>query len=372
MPAAALPHNEAERLKALRRLNILDTVREESFDAFPRLAQAMFDVPMAAVSLVAADRQWFKAVEGMSFDETPRSQSFCAHAILHPGRTLVVEDALRDQRFADNPLVLAPGGIRFYAGAPIFAPGGAAVGALCILDSKPRRFPAARLDKLRLLAHTLTGTLQLHSVLHDMHDMALSDPLTGLRNRSGLDRALLTAIDDLSGDGPSAGLLMLNLDRFRAINDLFGHAGGDAALRAVAERLTAVARPGDTVARLGGDEFALLRPDTRNLAELGDTAGRLHEALSGTFSIGGTVVRLRTSIGGALAPCHGRDAVTLSAAADRALYGAKRVGSGVTCLPDALPDAIQDVGRRGIEETLRSRVRRLQPQPVSVALSAVS
>lgn len=156
---------------------------------------------------------------------------------------------------------------------------------------------------------------------------------------------------------------MLDLDCFKTINDLFGHAGGDAALRAVAERLAAVARPGDTVARLGGDEFALLRPTASSTADLRDTAGRVHEALSGAFSIGRTIVPLRTSIGGALAPGQGRDIATLCAEADRALYAAKRAGRGVTYLADALDRAAPDIGRGGIEETLRHAFDDHVPSP---------
>ena len=350
MPEAMLPPDETARLDALHLLGLLDTAREESFDAFPKLARTMFDVPMAAVSLVAADRQWFKAEEGIGFRQTPRSQSFCAHVILQPDRTLIVEDASRDARFADNPLVLASAGIRFYAGAPIFAPGGQPVGALCILDSAPRQFETARLEGLRLLAQTLTGTLRLHGVLRDLHGMALSDPLTGVCNRAGLNAALLASLEGAS----STGLLMLDLDRFKAINDLFGHAGGDAALRAVAQRLTAAAGPGQTVARLGGDEFALLLPDAHTVADLREVAQRVHVALSEEFSIAGSAVPLRTSIGGALARCHGQDAAMLSAAADRALYAAKRAGRGTTRLADTVSQSVSGVSRGGIEETLRA------------------
>jgi GAF domain-containing protein len=114
---AALPPNEAQRIAALRALPILDTPREERFDRITRLAQRLFDVPIALITLVDANRQWFKSCMGIGVDQTPRSVSFCAHAILRDD-ALVIEDAQIDPRFADNPLVTDEPHIRFYAGQP--------------------------------------------------------------------------------------------------------------------------------------------------------------------------------------------------------------------------------------------------------------
>ena len=113
-----LPPDEAMRLAALRSLNILDTPAEERFDRITRLAQRLFDVPIALVSLVDTNRQWFKSCQGLDASETPRSISFCGHAILEDG-PLIIEDATKDQRFADNPLVTGPPDIRFYTGQPL-------------------------------------------------------------------------------------------------------------------------------------------------------------------------------------------------------------------------------------------------------------
>ncbi|WP_430407300.1 GAF domain-containing protein [Hydrogenophaga sp.] len=143
MIKAPLPHNEAQRLRALRELLILDTPPEERFDRIAAFAAREFDVPMALVSLVDRDRQWFKSNFGLEDRETPRDTSFCGHAISERD-ALVVPDALEDPRFRDNPMVVGKPHIRFYAGCVLRLPYGQVVGTLCVLDRRPRRFD--RLD----------------------------------------------------------------------------------------------------------------------------------------------------------------------------------------------------------------------------------
>lgn len=143
MIKAPLPHNEAQRLRALRELLILDTPPEERFDRIAAFAAREFDVPMALVSLVDRDRQWFKSNFGLEDRETPRDTSFCGHAISERD-ALVVPDALEDPRFRDNPMVVGKPHIRFYAGCVLRLPYGQVVGTLCVLDRRPRSFD--RLD----------------------------------------------------------------------------------------------------------------------------------------------------------------------------------------------------------------------------------
>jgi len=132
-----IPSNEDERLDALRDLGVLDTPSEERFDRISQFARSEFDTPIALVTLVDHDRQWFKSNVGLDVPETPRDVSFCGHAILEKD-VLVVPDTKLDERFHDNPLVTGAPNIRFYAGAVLRSPEGAALGTLCVIDSNPR------------------------------------------------------------------------------------------------------------------------------------------------------------------------------------------------------------------------------------------
>lgn len=159
-PAAALPRNEVKRLKVLWQYDVLDTVPEEVFDDLTDLAAHICEAPVAMISLVAEDRQWFKAKVGISLTETARDISFCAHAILNDD-LLVIPDATKDPRFRDNPLVTGPERIRFYAGAPLVTPDGHALGTLCGLDNKPRKLRPEQQNALRVLARHVVSQLEL-------------------------------------------------------------------------------------------------------------------------------------------------------------------------------------------------------------------
>jgi len=143
MPGAPLPPDEEQRLKAVRALGLLDTGPDERFDALTRQAQRAFGMPISLITLVDGDRQWFKSRAGTTLTQTPRDQSFCAHAILGDA-PLIVNDAAKDPRFADNPLVVGDPKIRFYAGVPLTSSDGRKVGSLCVIDRIPRQFSEAQ------------------------------------------------------------------------------------------------------------------------------------------------------------------------------------------------------------------------------------
>jgi len=164
MIPAPIPANEQPRIEALRRLLILDTPPEERFDRVVRFAAQEFDVPVALVCLVDSQRQWFKARVGLAVCESGREASFCGHAILEAG-TLVVEDALRDERFRDNPFVVGEPNVRFYAGAPLQLPGGQIVGTLCLVDSRPRTLDATDQAILGVLRDLVVDELVAHGEL---------------------------------------------------------------------------------------------------------------------------------------------------------------------------------------------------------------
>jgi diguanylate cyclase (GGDEF)-like protein/PAS domain S-box-containing protein len=171
LPAPEMPFCERERLEALRSYAILDTGSDARLDSMTQLAAQIFDVPFALVSLVDTNRQWFKSAVGLpQGGQTPREYAFCAHAILTPGQPLVVEDATQDARFLDNPLVTGEPGIRFYAGIPLLDKEGFGLGTLCVVDTKPRYFPAAEIEKLSNLAAGVSVALELHKTVFEMHE----------------------------------------------------------------------------------------------------------------------------------------------------------------------------------------------------------
>ena len=150
MIAAPIPDNEAERLAALYALLILDTPPEQRFDKIVEFAASEFDVPIALISLIDSDRQWFKSGVGLDACETGRDVSFCGHAILRSD-IMEIPDAAEDVRFADNPLVTGPPHIRFYAGAPLALPDGNTIGTLCLIDIRPRKLDEVELAILSTL-----------------------------------------------------------------------------------------------------------------------------------------------------------------------------------------------------------------------------
>ena len=156
-----LPANEAMRLAALDDLAILDTAPDPAFDAIVELASSIFSAPMAAISLLDRDRQWFKAQVGLPVPELPRHSAFCNDTIAGRG-ALVVADALRDPRFTDNELVTGDLAIRFYAGIALALDGGPALGALCIFDTRPRAFSAEDMQQLSQLSRVANGLLRQH------------------------------------------------------------------------------------------------------------------------------------------------------------------------------------------------------------------
>jgi diguanylate cyclase (GGDEF)-like protein len=348
MTAPALPADEAQRLATLREHAILDSPPEQAYDDLLRIAAAICRVPMGAVSLVDADRQWFKSRIGIDAAETPREYSFCAHAILEPDRMLVVEDAQDDARFRDNPLVLGDPNIRFYAGAPLSA-GGQPLGAFCVMDDKPRQLDEEQLDALQALSRQASILLELRRLgralnhqlrerawyeqqlrAHqaeleaqnaDLNEQTRTDPLTGLANRRAFAVGVEKAIAAASDASAPLHLAVVDIDHFKTINDLHGHVEGDRVLKAVGDVLGAQAGAArGRVARYGGEEFVLLLPDMpQDQARL--QCEYLREAIA-ALPIG---LPVTVSIG--LASHHAGDTPeSLFARADQALYAAKREG----------------------------------------------
>ena len=157
------PENEAKRVEALRRYDLLDTPPEQSFDDFTHLASYICGTPIALITLVDSDRQWFKAKVGVEVSETPRDQAFCAHTILS-SELMLVEDVASDARFANNPLVTSAPHIRFYAGAPLIDSEGFALGSLCVIDRTPRQLTEVQKRALTSLARQVVAQCEFRRI----------------------------------------------------------------------------------------------------------------------------------------------------------------------------------------------------------------
>ena len=323
MPAARPPENETARLLALKSYEILDTACEESFDRLVSIAARLTNSPIALISLIDQDRQWLKARYGVDVQETPREVAFCAHAILDPHEPLVVPDATRDRRFADNPMVTGPFNLRSYAGIPLVDQDGHALGTLCVLDREPREITAETIDILKSLAYAVLTMLQLRRALRQVGTLALTDPLTGMANRTAFMHSLDQAIARQARDGSLFSILYLDLDGLKRVNDTLGHAIGDNVLRGAADALRDAVRKEDTPARLGGDEFGVVLVGGDGSEAL-NAAERARAAIECYMRDNGWPVT--ASVGGAAfeEPPHSADAAL--AAVDQLMYQAKTSG----------------------------------------------
>ena len=160
MSAATYPENESQRLSALHEYKILGTKPEQSYDDITRIASSVCSTPIALLSLIDTDRQWFKSKVGVDIEETPRDWSFCAHAI-HSSDPLIVPDALMDDRFHDNPLVCGDPKIRLYAGFPLENSEALRVGTLCVIDRVPRQLTDKECGVMKALARQVVSFLEL-------------------------------------------------------------------------------------------------------------------------------------------------------------------------------------------------------------------
>lgn len=324
MQTPAFPSNEAARIAMLRSIEILDTAPDERFDRLTRLARHLFDVPVAVVSLVDADRQWFKSCSGLAVKQTARDVSFCGHAI-HGDEVFVVEDALEDPRFFDNPLVTGEPRVRFYAGFPLTLQGNLRIGSFCIVDAKPRKLDEAQLAMLRDLGRIAERELEALR-------LAATDDLTGLFNRRGFEAMGLKMLRLCKRAQSRASLLFFDLNGFKQINDTYGHLEGDRAIAGFANVLRASMRDTDVLARLGGDEFVALVVDVEAGSE-GQIIERVQRGVARYNREEQRGYELKFSVG--LAPYDTSEEPSVAhliEVADHAMYANKRAGQAARAL----------------------------------------
>lgn len=319
-----LPHPaEASRLDTLLELGLQDPWQEACFERVVRLVKRHFDTPMCAFTVVDSTRTLFKARQGLALPEMPRDISFCAHTIL--GEDIFeITDALGDPRFAGNPFVETPQGMRYYAGAPVRAPNGLPVGALCLFDGEPRRLGSEQRHALRDFADILQDELV-------MRNDSVRDHLTRLYNRRFADEFIEREVRRAYRGRLPLALMLIDVDHFKAYNDHFGHLSGDEVLRRVAHEIANTCRrPGDLAARFGGEEFVVVFPatDYAGAQMLAENLRRDVAALELPHPHGRNG-RVTISIGGVVAndlrhlDCNGE---RLLRGADALLYLAKQQG----------------------------------------------
>ena len=375
MERPRIPLDEAHRLAALHATRLLGSAPEETFDRITRTAARLLGVPIALVSLIDRDRQWFKSRTGLDACETPREISFCGHAILSD-EPLVVPDAAQDARFVDNPLVTGDMHLRFYAGVQLYSVDRKKIGTLCVIDSKPRQLGPGDLDALRDLARMVEQlvyhrqlAMAAQSLSERLQDcppapggspasgelawLVAHDLLTGLPNRQAMLRAIQGSIAGWRADGTPALVACINVDRFKRFNETLGHRAGDEILVGLATSLQALLREGDMLARAGSDEFLLLLHARGEHPEPERAFDRIMAAANRAIPTPDGEIALTCSIGTTLLPQDGDDADALLNNAVTAMRHAKAQGRGA--IVRFTPELRTEHGRR---LTLESHLRR--------------
>lgn len=327
-PDYPLPADELQRQRNLERFGLLDTAEDEHFHRIVRLAARVLETPIALISLVEGDRQWFLARHGLDAEQTPREMAFCAHAICQ-AEPLVVPDASQDPRFCTNPLVTGPLNIRFYAGAQLVSPEGHSLGTLCVIDRVPRRVSSSVVETLQDLAHLVEREMELRR--QSVHCVT-----TGMRTRADFLEQAQRELQRCNEAGRGMALLLLNLDHLRQTNQHGSYPAGDQGLREVAATLREQLRPADLLGRLADNTISVLLVDV-DLEEAMVRVEALREAvngLQGVFTASGH--RRQASGGLTLLTPNDRLVETMMRRAEQALMlgrGSERIavvlGSGI-------------------------------------------
>jgi diguanylate cyclase (GGDEF)-like protein len=324
------------KLANLHSLDPFYTPLEERFERITRLARRALKVPIAAITVVQGERQWFKSVSGWQVTELPLKNSLCAE-VVREGKQMIVPDTLEDLYMMSSPLVCNKPKIRFYAGFPLRDSEKKTLGTFCVMDVKPRKPDASfgttladlgDMAQRELFAVELSNAHSaLVSKLGEARRQAMFDPLTRLWNRRGATDLLGAALKESAKHNHSVGICLADIDNFKQVNDQFGHQVGDQVLRRVASSIVASVRPQDVVCRYGGEEFLVIVRDIdekgcvavgeRICAGMRELPIQTRDAsISATISIGVAIQNRGEAV----------SSDELVALADAALYRSKRAG----------------------------------------------
>ncbi|BEV71219.1 diguanylate cyclase [Paludibacterium sp. THUN1379] len=324
MLPAPIPDNESLRLAALDSFDLLDTPAEERFDRLTRVAAHALSMPMALITFVASDRQWFKSRVGLTQAQTPRDWSFCAHAILLD-EPLVVPDTRLDERFYDNPMVRDAPAIRFYAGVPLRLAYGVKIGTLCVMDTRPRTLSEGELAILLDLARVVEETVQQDrmtlarpsefGLLASAQRASLLDAVTGCWNRAGFEALLQAEVEHARQHDLPFAMLLLSVEPTGIQDELV--------MAEVASRLRRVVQGVGTVARFAPECFVLLvSPCDRPM--LGRVQRRVRTAVQDRHLTIAGREHLNVSTGAAVVSRPGFDVALALVDADRRLRQARQ------------------------------------------------
>lgn len=269
MLAAPIPHNDAQRLAALRAGFCAYAPREERFDRITRTAKRLLHVPISVISIVEKDEQWFRSVQGLEIDHTPRDMSFCGHAVAL-NKPLCIPDTWEDPNFRDNPLVTGAPGIRSYLGWPLEIVPGLAAGSLCVIDTIPRIYGKEDFEAISDLAGMAEAELRLGAMsdiqsklmmrMNGVQRKGALDPLTGCWNIRGFRELLSIGVEDARAHGTELAICSMRIEGFDALAAAAGATNPDAITLMLAQVLRKRLPRKGALARLGPTYFCALVP----------------------------------------------------------------------------------------------------------------
>ncbi|UQN10185.1 EAL domain-containing protein [Deinococcus sp. QL22] len=328
--------DDLQRVAALRRYQVLDSLPEAAFDRITLIVKHLLKAPIVLINLVDVKRTWLKSSQGLNIHEMDRESGYCNQCVQRAD-VFAVPDLLADGRFDNDPRVKLVGA-RCYLGAPLLTPDGFAIGALAVYDTQVRHFTAGEVELLVGLAAVVIDELELRLLTLQAKQaqsrsdyQAHHDPLTGLPNRLRLLDRMEVAFRQSARSGHPVAVMVLDLDRFKLINDSLGHLVGDELLKQVGQRLCEALRADDSVARFGGDEFVLLVPHLNTSLDAVQVAQKVLLSLERPFQVGDHRLEVTGSLGISLYPNDGQDPQQLLRAADTAMYQAKTAGKAQVC-----------------------------------------